>query len=147
MCRTTTQEDLAGFIPYYNVTRIGRLCDIVEHIRERCEDPELCSLYIEHQTRCEENNRMDEINEEVTKRADWVRQADKAIFKAVYSATSHPPVLPETYSELQDAMSRSDVLFEGYLMAQTECRALVKDMLLRRAGWEATEKIIAFKSR
>ncbi|MCJ1380634.1 hypothetical protein MMC17_003742, partial [Xylographa soralifera] len=94
-------------------------------------------------TRYEENRKMGAITGEVAKRRDWVREADKAIFEAVHSAALSPPVSAETNTALQNAMGRSDVLFEGYLKAQTDCRALVKDMLVRRAGWEAEEKISA----
>ena len=86
---------------------------------------------------------MDIIIGEVAKRRDWVREADKAIFEAVHSAASFPPATAQTDSELQNAKGRSEIFFEGYLKAQTECRALVKDMLIRRAGWEAEEKISA----
>ncbi|MCJ1434484.1 hypothetical protein MMC27_003853 [Xylographa pallens] len=143
MCRTTTWEDLASFIPYYDVTCVGLLCDIMKHIKERCEAPRTCSLYIEHQIRCKENSKMDTIIGEVARRRDWVREADKAIFEAVHSAALFPPVTAQTNSELQNAMGRSEIFFEGYLKAQADCRALVKEMLIRRAGWEAEEKISA----
>ena len=86
---------------------------------------------------------MDIIIAEVARRHDWVREADKAIFEAVHSAALSPPVSAKTNNDLQNAMGRSDVFFEGYLKAQTDCRVLVKDMLIRRAGWEAEEKISA----
>ncbi|MCJ1281073.1 hypothetical protein MMC26_000391 [Xylographa opegraphella] len=147
MCRTATWEDLASFVPYHDVTQIGLLGDVMKHIKERCETPVTCSLYIEHHKRCEENREMDRMIAQVVQRRDWVHKADKAVFESVYQAASSPPVMAEESNlELQDAIGRGDVFFEGYLKAQAECRALVKGMLIRRAGWEAEEKISATAS-
>ena len=64
----------------------------------------------------------------------------------MHSAALSPPVSARTTSELRDAMGEADVSFEGYLKTQADCRALVRKMLIPRAGWEAEEKIHAEES-